>query len=71
MKKEYDLSKMKRRKNPYARLLKTTITIRIEPTTIDYFKSLAKETGMAYQNLINFYLKDCVSHHRKISMKWF
>ena len=51
MKKEYDFSKSK--KNPYSRMLKKQITIRIEADTIAYFKSLAAESGISYQTLTN------------------
>ena len=68
MKKEYDFSKSV--KNPYARTLKQQITIRIEEETVGYFKELAKQSGIPYQNLINLYLKDCVQSHRKPSFKW-
>ena len=37
---------------------------------IAYFKSLAEESGIPYQNLINLYLRDCVENHRKLSLKW-
>ena len=37
---------------------------------LDYFKALAEETGIPYQNLINSYLRDCVVHQKKPSMKW-
>ena len=70
MKEEYDLTKMKRRKNPYAKNLKKQITIRLDDDTIKYFKGLAIETGLPYQNLINLYLRDCAEQHRKLSMKW-
>ena len=70
MKKEYDLTKMKRRKNPYAKKLKKQITIRLDEETIQYFKGLAEETGMPYQNLINLYLRDCATHHRKLQLQW-
>jgi len=70
MKEEYDLTKMKRRKNPYAKHLKKQITIRLDDDTIKYFKGLALETGLPYQNLINLYLRDCADQHRKLSMKW-
>lgn len=33
---------------------------------IAYFKAMAKEMGVPYQNLINLYLRDCVQAHRKI-----
>ena len=70
MKKEYDLSKMKFRRNPYAKLLKKQITIRMGVDVLDYFKALAQETGIPYQNLINSYLRDCVVNRKKPSMKW-
>lgn len=70
MKDEYDLSKMKSRKNPYAKRLKKQITIRLALETIDYFKSLAAETGMPYQNLIDLYLTDCAQKHKKLEINW-
>jgi len=70
MEEEYDLTKMKRRKNPYAKNLKKQITIRLDDKTVKYFKELAIETGLPYQNLINLYLRDCAEQNRKISMKW-
>ena len=68
MRKQYDFSKSK--KNPYAKRLKKQITIRIDEATISYFKKLATESGISYQNLINLYLSDCASNHRKLSLKW-
>jgi uncharacterized protein (DUF4415 family) len=70
MKKEYDLTKMKSRPNPYAKRLKKQITLRIRPDVIDYFKDMAEENGIPYQSLINLYLQDCMAAHRKLSMKW-
>ena len=70
MKKEYDLSKMKMRRNPYAKRLKKQITIRLGVDIIDYFKSMADETGVPYQNLINLYLRDCVQSRRRLRVKW-
>jgi predicted DNA binding CopG/RHH family protein len=68
MRKQYDFSKAK--PNPYADKLKKQITIRIEPSTIDYFKGLAKELGVPYQNLINLYLRNCALAGKKPSLKW-
>ncbi len=65
MRKEYDLSKMKFRRNPYASRLKKPVTMRLGQDVIDYFKSLAAEQGVPYQQLINMYLRDCVQTHRK------
>ena len=70
MRKEYDFSKMKGRKNPYAKKLKKQVTIRMGVDIIDYFKQMSAETGIPYQNLINLYLRDCVQSKRTISIKW-
>lgn len=70
MKKEYDFSKMKGKKNPYAKRLKKQVTIRIDEPVIDYFKLLAEENDIPYQTLINLYLKDCVKSEKKIITKW-
>ena len=70
MKNEYDLSKMKSRKNPYARRLKKQLTIRMGVDIIAYFKAMAAQTGIPYQNLINLYLRECVLSQRKLQMKW-
>ena len=66
MRKEYDFSKMKGHKNPYAKRLKRQITLRLSIEAVEYFKDLAKTTEIPYQNLINLYLRDCVQSHRKI-----
>lgn len=70
MKAEYDFSTMKSRKNPYASKLKKQVTIRMSEDIIEYFKNMAEDTGIPYQSLINLYLRDCVSKHRKIDLKW-
>ena len=70
MRKEYDLSKMKSRPNPYAKRLKKQVTLRIRPDVIDYFKEMAAEKGIPYQSLINLYLQDCMASQRKLNMKW-
>lgn len=70
MKEEYDFSQMKSRKNPYASKLKRPITIRLSEDVIDYFKSMAEESGVPYQSLINMYLRDCAEQHRKINIQW-
>jgi uncharacterized protein (DUF4415 family) len=70
MKKEYDFSKMKGTKNPYAKKLKKQITIRLDEPVIDYFKALAEENDISYQTLINLYLKDCANSEKKLVTKW-
>jgi uncharacterized protein (DUF4415 family) len=70
MKKEYDLSKLKSRKNPYAAKLKRQVTIRMGDDVVGYFKDMAEKTGIPYQSLINLYLRDCVAHGRKPDLSW-
>ena len=70
MKKEYDLSAMKSRPNPYAKRLKKQLTIRMGVDIIAYFKAMSGQTGIPYQNLINLYLRDCVQSERKLQLKW-
>ena len=70
MRKEYDIKKLNPRKNPYVKELKKQITIKIDPSTIDYFKSLSQENGIPYQTLINMYLTDCANNKRKLELSW-
>ncbi len=70
MRDHYNFSKMNGRKNPYTKFLKKPVTIRLDHDTIEYFKSMADETGIRYQSLINLYLRDCASHQRRLDMKW-
>ena len=67
MRKEYDFSKSK--KNPYARQLKQQVTILLDREAVTYFKNLAAETGVAYQVLINLYLKECAKMKKKLSFE--
>ena len=69
MKKEYDLSTMKKRKNPFSKQLKKQVTIRMGIDIIEYFKTMSDETGIPYQNLINLYLRDCVTTQKKLSFQ--
>ena len=68
MKDEYDFSEARR--NPYAKRLKTRVTIRLDIPTVEYFKTLAGETGIPYQTLINLYLRDCAESKRELSFEW-
>jgi len=70
MRKEYDFSKMKSRRNPYASKLKRQVTIRMGEDVVEYFKQLSEETGIPYQSLINLYLRDCMAHRRKPDLSW-
>lgn len=68
MKKEYDFSNA--RKNPYASQLKKQITIRLDEDSISYFKVISEQVGVPYQSLINLYLRDCATSHRKLNLQW-
>ena len=70
MRRHYDFSKMRGERNPYVKMLKQPITMRVDKATVAYFKSLATELGMPYQNLINLYLRDCALNQKKLEMKW-
>ena len=68
MRKEYDFSDSV--KNPYAKHLKKQVTLRLNVDVIEYFKALAAETGIPYQNLINLYLKECAHSGKKLALTW-
>ena len=70
MRDEYNIRELNPRKNPYASRLKKQITINIDGSTIDYFKSMAAADGIPYQTLINLYVRDCADNRRKIQMSW-
>ena len=70
MRTHYDFGKMKGRRNPYVRMLKQPITIRLDKETVIYFKTLSREIGMPYQNLINLYLRDCAMNVKRLELKW-
>ncbi len=44
--------------------------MRLGTDVIEYFKALARETGVPYQNLINLYLRDCANSGKKLALKW-
>ena len=67
MRNDYDLTNTI--KNPYSDRLKKQITIRLDDNAvISYFKEMADQTGMPYQNIINYYLLDCVKNNKKMKI---
>ena len=50
MKAEYDLSKMKSRRNPYASKLKKPVTMRLSEDVVAYFKGMAADAGVPFVN---------------------
>lgn len=49
--------------------LKKQVTLRMGVDIIDYFKGMSEETGIPYQNLINLYLRECVTEQKKLSFQ--
>ena len=65
---EYDFDKSI--KNPYVQHLKKSITIRLDEETVYYFKGLARESGIPYQTLINYFLSQCAKEKKKPEVIW-
>jgi len=68
MRKEYDFSQAV--KNPYVRPRKQSVTLRLDPATVDYFKQLSLEVSLPYQTLINSFLTDCAARKAKPNINW-
>ena len=68
MKKEYNFSDSI--KNPYIKKLKKQISIHIKKETVEYFKKLALEIDIPYQNLMNMYLRECAQNNFKPNINW-
>jgi predicted DNA binding CopG/RHH family protein len=57
-------------KEPLPKQLKRQVTIRLDTAAVDYFKKMAAELGMPYQNLINLFLRDCAIQKRRPVIQW-
>ena len=68
MRKEYDFTAAK--KNLYAAQLKKQITILHDEESTSYFKAISQDAGIPYQSLMNLYLRDCATSHRKLNLNW-
>ena len=68
MRREYDFSKGRR--NPYAAKQKRSVTIRLDESTVAYFKRMGTELEIPYQTLINLYLRECAGSKRRLNMEW-
>lgn len=64
MKVEYDFTNSVA--NPCKKAEREKITILLNTEVIEYFKNEAARTGIPYQNIINFYLLDCVRQEKKL-----
>ena len=70
MKKASGQRRAKQRTNTCTKQPKKQITIRLDADVLVYFRNMSEELDMPYQNLINYYLKDCVQSERKLIMRW-
>lgn len=57
-------------RNPYSNRLKKSITIRLDEDTVTYFKTMAKDSGIPYQTLINYFLSQCAKEKKKPEVIW-
>jgi antitoxin component of RelBE/YafQ-DinJ toxin-antitoxin module len=42
----------------------------LDTAAVEYFKEVAADLGMPYQNLINLFLRDCALNKRRPSLEW-
>ena len=68
MRSHYDFSNA--RPNPYSKLLKRQVTLRLDEPTLTYFKSLSQEMTIPYQTLINLYLRECAATQKHLRLAW-
>ncbi|MEX0902826.1 MAG: BrnA antitoxin family protein [Pseudohongiellaceae bacterium] len=61
---------MKGKKSPYTKYLKQPVTMRLDKDSVEYFKSLAEESGIPYQTLVNLYLRECAANEKKLDLSW-
>ena len=55
---------------PHVKRLKKQITIRLDASSVDYFKRTAAELGIPYRNLINLFLRGCAAQKRRPIIRW-
>lgn len=70
MRKNYDLKKLKWKPNPYAKLLKKPVTIRLDKDVIEYFRALSESEGIPYQTLMNLFLRYCKDKGLQPETSW-
>lgn len=69
MEKEYDFSNAQR--SPFAGgVVKKQISIRLKPTTVEFFQKQSEKTGLPYQTIINLYLDDCAANKRELNLSF-
>ena len=70
MRKEYDFARLKRAEPRYLRRTKAAVTMRVDPTVLAYFRALAAKSGLPYQSLINYVLREYANHSLEPSANW-
>jgi len=70
MRKEYDFRNLRKAEPKYLKRLKSPVTMRLDPSVIQYFKRLGEKTGVPYQSLIGYILKDYANHGLEPSSNW-
>ena len=70
MKKNYDFKKMKWKPNPYVKLLKKPVTMRLDEDVIRYFRTLSEKEGIPYQTLMNLFLRFCKEEGLQLETNW-
>jgi uncharacterized protein (DUF4415 family) len=70
MRKQYDFTKLRRAEPKYMKHLKRSLTIRLDTAVIEHFKKLATKTGIPYQSLINFVLREYAVSGLEPSGQW-
>jgi len=68
MRKHYDFPHAQ--PNLHARRLEQQVTIRLDRDTVAYFRTLAHESGVPYQTLINLCLRGCAARGKKPALTW-
>jgi hypothetical protein len=68
MRKHYDFSQAK--PNPYAKRLKREVTVQLDEGTVEYFETIAAETGIPARALINLYLRECAASRKRLALRW-
>lgn len=70
MRANYNFKTLKKAEPKYLKRLKESVTIRLDPNVIEYFKALAIKTDIPYQSLVNYVLRDYAVHGLEPTANW-
>jgi hypothetical protein len=54
------------RRNPYAKRINRSVTIRMDRETVEYFERMGAKTQVPFRSLIGLYLRDCALRARAL-----